>query len=133
MSGRIAVLGTEGWAESVDGSEGRCAQFTFQLTRNREAGLLSEEVFLVGNGPFPRAFQVQSGHLEHLTCAFCIACRNDRSVEIMEPMLVKVLMYGNSHVVTNAENGPECVGAEAKMRVFPHVFEALSLLLHGVI
>ena len=51
----------------------------------------------------------------------------------MEPMLVKVLMYGNSHVVTNAENGPECVGAEAKMRVFPHVFEALSLLLHGVI
>ena len=48
-------------------------------------------------------------------------------------MLMKILMNGNRHVVTNAENGTKGVGAQTQMRIFAHVFKALSLLLHGII
>ena len=48
-------------------------------------------------------------------------------------MLMEILMNGNRHVVTNAENGTKSVGAQTQMRIFTHVFKALSLLLHGIV
>ena len=54
-------------------------------------------------------------------------------MEIEESMIVEILMDGDSHIVAYAHHGSEGVGAQAQMGVLTHIFEALSLLLHGVV
>jgi hypothetical protein len=42
-------------------------------------------------------------------------------------------MDGNGHVVPDAEHSTERVGTQAHVGELAHVFEALSLLLHGIV
>ena len=46
---------------------------------------------------------------------------------------MEVGVNGHRHLMANAEDGTESVGAQTQMGVLTHVFERLSLLLHGVI
>ena len=54
-------------------------------------------------------------------------------MEIEEATVVEELVYGYRHVMTDAHHGTESVGAQTHVRVLAHVFEALSLLLHGIV
>ena len=54
-------------------------------------------------------------------------------MEIEESMLVEILMDSDSHVVAYAHHGSKSICAQAQMSMLAHIFEALTLLLHGVV
>ena len=76
--------------------------------------------------------EVLCGYLEHLSSTFCIGSRDERSVEIVVSMLVEIRMNSHCHVVTQAKDGSERVGAWTKMSNRAQVLHTQSLLLKRV-
>ena len=110
----VTVLGTEGGAKGIDGSQCRSTELSFQLSADRERRLFSEEVIVVDNLPvfvLLEVVEVLGRYLEHVSCSFTVAGSYERCVEIEESMLMEIGMDSHSHVVTNAHNGPKGVGA----------------------
>ena len=133
---RVGVFGAERGAESVDCAEGGGAEFAFELSAHGERGGLAEEVVGIVNLALLVLFEVVEvlgGHLEHLACAFAVAGGDDGRVEIVEAVLVEIAVDSHCHVVADAHHGTEGVGAQAHVGVLAHIFEGLSLLLHGVV
>ena len=54
-------------------------------------------------------------------------------MEIVESMLMEVPVDGDGHVVADAEDCSESVCTQTHVPVLAHVFEALSLFLHGIV
>ena len=136
MARRVGVLGTEGGAEGVDGTEGRGSEFAFELSADGEAGLLAEEVVVVDDLAvlvLLQVVEVLGGHLEHVAGTLAVAGGDERRVEIEEAVLVEVGVDGHGHVVADAHDGTEGVGAQAHVGVLAHIFKGLPLLLHGVV
>ncbi len=134
MSGRVAVLCTERWPESIDGSECGSTQLSLQLSADGEAGLRAKEVLgVVHLTRFGHPVEVERRHLEHISCSLAVAGGHQRGVEVVESVVVEVLMDGNGHVMADAEHCPEGVGAQAQMGILAHILEALSLFLHGIV
>ena len=134
MTWGVGVLGTESRAESIDGTEGHGAEFAFELSGDSEAGGLAEEVVTVVDfavRAFLQVVEVFRGDLEHLTGAFAVAGSDEGRVEIEEAVLVEVVVHGHGHVVADAEDRAESIGAQTQMGVLAHVFEGLAFLLHG--
>ena len=128
----VRVLSTERRTEGVDGTQRRGTEFSLELSADGEVRLLPEEVAVVLDlSRLRHAIEVEGRHLEHLACPLRVAGGDERGVEVVEPMVVEELMYGDGHVVTDAEDGAEGVRAEAHVRILPHVLKRLSLLLHG--
>ena len=48
-------------------------------------------------------------------------------------MVMEILVNGNGHIVTDAEDCTKRIGTEAQVGVLTHILKALSLLLHGVV
>ena len=136
MARCVGVLGTEGGAEGVDGSECRCTEFAFELSRDGERGHLPEEVVVVDDVSFLvflQTVEVLSGDLEHLPCSLGIAGSDEGSVEIEESVVVEILVDGDGHVVADAHDGTKGIGTQAQVCALAHDLEGLSLLLHGIV
>ena len=135
MARRVAVLGAEGGAEGVDGTQRRGAELAFELSADGEAGLFAEEVVVVDDLTLfvlLQVVEVLGGHLEHVAGTFAVAGSDERCVEVEEAVLVEVGVDGHRHVMADAHHGPEGVRAQAHVGVLAHIFKGLSLLLHGV-
>ena len=98
--------------------------------------MLAKEIIVVDNLSFLvflQVIEVLGGHLEHLSCSLTVAGCNERCVEIEIAMLMEIGVDGHGHVVTNAHDCTECIGAQTHVGMLAHVFEGLPLLLHGVV
>ena len=134
MSGGVRVLCPEGGAEGVDFSYGCSSEFTFELTAHGKAGLLSEEVlaevdFAVVHGDIG---EVHRGDLEHVARSLSVRLGDEGSVEVDESFVVEEFVDGESHGVTDSEDGTEGVGAESHVGHAPEVFEGGVLLLERI-
>ncbi len=76
---------------------------------------------------------VQRRCTEHLTCSFCIRCRDDRRMDIDKAPLLEELMDGICRKRSDAEGCLEQVGSRSKVRDRPHEFHRMSLLLHRIV
>ena len=131
----VAVLGAESGTEGVDGAKGRGTELALQLSGDGERGLLAEEVVVVDDAALLvllQVVEVLGGHLEHISSAFAVGGGDERRVKIVEAVLMEIGVDGHGHVVANAHNGTEGVGAQAQMGVLAHGLERLALLLHGI-
>ncbi len=70
--------------------------------------------------------------MKHFTGTFSIASGNYRCMKVIEPCVVKVLMYGKRHNVPYPEDSPEGVGPETQMSVLPQEFHRVTLLLKRI-
>ena len=132
----VAVLGTEGGTEGVDGSQGGGAKLALELTAHGEACLLAEEVVRIDDASvlvLLQVIEVLGGHLEHLSRTLAVACSDEGGVEIEVAMLMEIGMDSHRHVVADTHYGTECVGAQAHVGMLAHILEGLSLLLHGIV
>ena len=132
----VGVLCPERGAEGVDGSQCRCAKLALELSAHGERRHLAEEVVVVDDSSlvvFLQAIQVLGCHLEHLACSLCVACCNERRMEVEVAVVVEVFVDGNGHVVAYSHHSTEGVGAQSQVGVLPHVLETLAFLLHGVV
>ncbi len=132
----VAVLGAEGGAEGVDLAQRQCRKFSLQLSAHGQAGFSTEEVFLEIHFTSlvqRRVLCIQGAHAEHLACAFRIARRDDRAVEVVVALLVEVLVDAEAHLVADAEDGAVGVGAEAQVGVLAQELEAVLLRLDGIL
>ena len=48
-------------------------------------------------------------------------------------MIVEILMYGDGHVMTNAEHSSKSVCTQTHMSVLTHILKRLSFLLHRIV
>ena len=136
MARCVRVFSTERRSERVDGSQGRSAQLAFELSADGERCLLAEEVVVVDNLSvlvLLQVVEVLCRDLEHVAGTFAVARRDERRVEVEEAVLVEIGMDGHGHVVADAHDGTERIGAQAQVRILAHVFEALPFLLHRVV
>ncbi len=136
VAGRVAVFGTEGGTEGVDGTESSGTELALELSAYGEGGLLAEEVVVVDDAAVlvhAEVVEVLSGDLKHLARPFAVAGCDEGSVEVEVSVLVEVGVYGHRHVVTDAHDGSEGVSAQTQVGMLAHIFEALSLLLHGIV
>ncbi len=46
---------------------------------------------------------------------------------------MEILVNGDGHVVTDAEDSAKRIGAQTHVRILTHVLKALALLLHGIV
>ena len=132
----VRVFGAEGRTEGVDRTECCGTEFAFELSRYGQARALTEEVVGIVDLSFvifAQIIEILRRYLEHLSGTFAVTGRNDRAVEIAEAVFVEVGVNGHRHLMANAEDGTESVGAQTQMGVLTHVFKRLSFLLHGVI
>ena len=135
MTRSIGILCTESRSECVDCTQSRCAQFTFELTRNGQTSRLTEEIIRIVDVTFLvllQIIEILCGDLEHLSCTFSITRSDDGSVEVEVAVFVEIAVNCHCHVVANTENSTKSVGTQTKMRVLAHIFKRLSLLLHGI-
>lgn len=108
----ITVFSTESRAESINLSECSSTKFTFELSTDSEGSHLAEEVVRIDNLSVFILFEiieVLRSNLEHLAGTLTVASRNERSVEIIETLVMEELVNSNSHIVTNAEHSTECI------------------------
>ena len=54
-------------------------------------------------------------------------------MEVKESVFVEVLVDGNGHIVTNAEDSTEGIGAQAQVGMLTHVFKGLTFFLHRIV
>ena len=135
VAGRVRVFGTEGGTEGVDGAQCRSCQLAFELTGYRQAGLLAEEVIVIDNRAILillQVIEVLGGYLEHLSGAFTVGCRDDGGMEIVEALLMEEGVDGDGHVVTDAEDGSEGVGAGTQVGNLAQELHGVALLLQGI-
>ena len=136
MARRITILGTESRSESVDGTEGRCSELAFKLSRDSERGLFTEEVVVVDDLSIlvlAQVVKILRSYLEHVACSLAVARGNERCVEIEETMLMEIGVNGHCHVVTNAHDSTKCIGTQAHVGILTHHLKGLSFLLHRVV
>ena len=92
----VGVLRPEGGAEGVDVAESHGEVLGVELTGDRQAGPLAEEVLAVIHSPLLRpgdVLQVQGRHLEHLACALAVTGSDEGGMDIHEaPVLEEVWM-----------------------------------------
>ncbi len=133
---RVAVLGTECRSEGIDLTQSRSTQLALQLTGDGQRCHLAEEIVVVDDAAvlvLLQVVKVLGRNLEHLACALAIGCRDERSMEIVETMLVEVLMDGDGHVVTDAQDCTEQVRAWTKVSLLTQELQRMALLLQRIL
>ena len=133
MSGCIGVLRPEGWSECIDISKSLCKWLYIQLPGHGQMCRLTEEILRIVDTSvrvLRDILHVQRRCTEHLTCSFCIRCRDDRRMDIDKAPLLEELMDGICRKRSDAEGCLEQVGSRSKVRDRPHEFHRMSLLLH---
>ena len=110
----VAVFGTEGGAEGVYLAQCGSTEFAFELPTYGEGCLFAKEVLLVVDASVFFAgeiFEVEGGDLEHLAGPFAVGGGDEWGVEIEEAALVEEGVDGIGHIVADAADGSEGVGA----------------------
>ena len=136
MARRVGILCTERRPESVNGSQGRGTQLTFQLPGYGQRSRLAEEIVGIVYLPlvvFLQVIEVLRSHLEHLSGSFAVAGRNNRCMEIEKAVLMEVTMDGHRHVMADTEHRTERVGTQTHVGMRTHILHALPFLLHRII
>ena len=136
MSWRVAILCAESRTEGIYLSKSRCTEFAFELSTHRQTGHLPEEIVRIVDFSvliFLQVVEILRRHLKHLARTLCIACGDERRVEIEESVFVKVLVNGYCHMMPYAHHGSESISAQTQMSVLPHIFEALTFFLHRIV
>ena len=135
MSGCVGVLGTESGTERIDGSKRCCAKLTLELTAHGKRGRLAEEIARVVNRALFGAWKLvewQCGHLEHSASSLAVARRDKRGVEVIEPALLEIAVYGEGESGTHAQHSREGVGAGTEVRDLTQELQRVSLFLEGI-
>ena len=135
MTRRIGILGTERRTERIDLSQGRRRQLALQLSGNRQAGLLPEEIIVIQNRTLLillQIIQVQRRHLEHLSGTLAIGSRNDWCMEIEETPIVEELMYRVRHVMTDTEHGAKGIRTGTQMSDLAQELHRMPFLLQRI-
>ena len=112
MTRRIWVLSAERRAKRINLSQGCSCQLTLQLSGNRQASLLAEEIVLINDRAILILFQVVQifgSNLEHLSGTLTVGSRDDRRMEIEKASIMEKLMDSVSHIVTNTEYRAKCI------------------------
>ena len=135
MARGIGVFGTERGAERVDAAQRQRAQLAFELARHGEVARFAEEILRIIDrallGP-RQVVQIERRHLEHRTGALAVRSRDDRSMEIVETVVVEILVDGIGHGVTDAEHRAERVRARTQVGDVAQELQRMSLLLQGI-
>lgn len=71
-------------------------------------------------------FHIQGSHPEHLSGSFRIRSRNDGSVHVIKPPVVKIFMDGIGHGMPDTENSSESIRAGPQVGILPEKFEGMS-------
>ena len=132
----IAVLGTEGRAERIDLTESCSTELTFELTRHCERSHLAEEIVVIDDAAvlvLLEVVEVLGSDLEHLTSALAVACCDERSMEIVESVLMEILVDGDCHIVTDAEDAAEEVGTRTEVSLLAKELHRVTFLLERIL
>ena len=134
MARSIGVFGAECRSKGIDSSKCRSTKLTLELSRDGQICLLSEEILRVVHLSFLcHLVEVECCHLEHLTGTLSVAGSDKWRIEVVEPVVMEVLVDGDSHIMPDAEHSTECIGTQTHMSELAHILEALALLLHRII
>ena len=142
MADSFGFLSAEGGTESVDVREGGCVVFDSKLSRNSQRSFSAEEIFGVidffffffknGDG-LEIIFFDHGGDLEHFSCSFAVRSSNDRSVNIVESVLLEELMGGHGQLRTHSSHRRNKVSSGSKMHKLAQVFHWQSDSSHRVL
>ncbi len=135
MARGVGVLGAERGAEGIDSAERQRSELALQLTRHSEVAGFAEEVLRVVHLAVlgaRRVGYVERGDVEHRARALAVRTRDERSVEVVEAVVVEIFVNGVSHGVTDAEHRAEGVGARTQIGYVAQELQRVSFLLQGI-
>ena len=135
MAWSIGVFCTKCRAKSINSAQCRSSKFTFQLSGNRQTGLLTKEVVIINDGTdfiFLQIIEVLRRYLKHLSGTFTVRCRNDRCMEINEAFLMKESMDSYRHVMTDAEHRTESIRTGTQVSNLTQEFQRMTFLLQRI-
>ena len=136
MAWCVGVLRTERRAESINGTQSRGTQLSFQLSGYGQRSRLAEEIVGIVYLSFVvllQVIEVLRSHLKHLSGSFAVTARNNRCMKIKKAMFMEITMDGHRHVMTDTEHRTERIGTQTHVGMRTHIFHALSFLLHRII
>jgi hypothetical protein len=131
----VRVLGAEGRAEGVDPAHRQAIGLDVELARDRQVGLLAEEVLVPVDGAGGRARRaggVEGRDPEHLAGALGVAAGDDRRVDPEEAALVEEAVHRHRQGVAHPGHGADHVGARPQVRDLAQVLHGVALGLHRV-
>ena len=132
----VGILRAEGRAESVNVAERHGEVLGVELAGDGQARLLAEEILAVIDlavGRSRRVFKVERRHLEHLARALAVAAGDDGGVDVDEAAALEELVHGVGRRASHAESRGEEVRARAQMLNGAQIFDAVALLLQGIV
>ena len=135
MPGRIWIFSPEGGSESIDFSQGHSSKLSFQLSTHRQIGCFTKKILSEIDFTLfcqRRIFRIQCRYPKHLAGTFTIGSRNQRSMQIKEPVLIEILMDSKRHSMTNPENSPEHIGAKTQMCMVSQKFQTMLFRLYRI-
>ena len=135
MARCIRVLCTESRTECINCAERRRCQLALKLTGHGQTRLLAEEIAVIDYAAVLVLLEVVQIHcrdLEHLPCTFTVRSRNERSMEIIETLVMEELVDSVRHIVADAEHCAKGVCSRTQMRYCTHELHCLSLLLQRI-
>ena len=109
----IASFRSESRSESIYVTERHRIGFRRKLSRYRQRGGLTEKVLGIIDFAvlgFRRVFKIESSNLEHCACAFAIASRNKRSMNVNETSFIEKFVNSESRLAPYTENCAESIG-----------------------
>lgn len=124
------------WGRKYRWQQCGSTQFSFQLSTDSQRCLFAEEIVVVDDFSvlvLLQVVQVLCRHLEHVAGNLAVACCDEWRVEIEKSVLMEIRMDSHCHVVADAHDDAEGVGAQTHVCMLTHVLERLSLLLHRVV
>src|SRR5690242_8103096 len=104
MSWRVRVFRTESRTERINLFESGRGDLALELAGYGESRFLSEEVFLKVDAAvvFGDLRQIERGDVKHFAGAFAVGGCDDRSMNVIKPLLIEKLVYGKRCGATDA-------------------------------
>ncbi len=135
MARSIGVFCTECRTKRINSSQCRSSKFTFQLSGNRQTGLLTKEVVIINDRTgfiLLQIIEVLRCYLEHLSGTFTVRSRDDRCMEIDETFLMEKSMDSYRHVMTNAEHCTKSIRTGTQVSNLTQKLQCMAFLLQRI-
>ena len=136
VSCRIGVFRSECRSECVHVSECQSKCLRFKLSAYRQACLLAEKVISVIHSAvfsLRQVFHIERRHLEHLSGAFTVACRDYRRMDIYEVVFLEEFMDGICRQRTHPEHCRERIAPRSQVSDLSQELHAVSLFLQRIV
>ena len=136
VAGGVGVFRPEGGAEGIDVPESHGVGLAVQLAGDGQVGGLVEEVLgevhlaVLRQG---QVLQVQGGDLEHFSRPLAVGAGNEGSVHVYKIPLLEEPVDGIGDEAPHPEHSLEGIGPGTQMGHGTQVFQAVPLLLQGIV